>query len=334
MQPLKPLAEQTMVITGASSGIGRATALTAAERGARVVLVARDGEALGELEAQIQRQGGRALAAPADVSVLEEVERVAEAAADTFGGIDTWVNNAAVSVYGAFRDVAPEDVRRAMEVNFMGQVHGARAALPYLEREGRGALICVGSALSDRAVPYQFAYCASKAAVKSLTEALRVELAQAESGVQVTLIKPSSMNTPLFEQARTYLGVKPKPMPPVYDPQLVADAILHAAEHRSREIAVGGAGKMFAAAEAIAGPLMDAYLARSGEQSQETEQPKAADDPNNLRAPLRGHRRVRGEFGGRRFSVYTWARLHPRAALAAGAALTAVGAWRALATRD
>ena len=335
MRPLKPLTEQTIVITGASSGIGRATALAAGRRGARVVLTARDGEALRALEEEIRREGGRALAAPGDVAEPAAMERVAQRAADAFGGIDTWVNNAAVSVYGAFMDITPEDVRRLMDVNFMGQVYGARAALPHLERQGSGALICVGSILSDRAAPFQFAYCASKHAVKALTEALRVELAHAGSDVQVTLIKPASMNTPLFGHARTYLGVKPKPIAPVYDPRLAAGAILHAAEHRQREITVGGAGKMFAAAEAFAGPLLDAYLARAGRASQATDETKGAADAHNLHGPMPARQAIDGEFGGRRFSAYTWARLHPRTALAAGVATAGgLSVWRALASRD
>ena len=335
MQPLKPLEEQTIVITGASSGIGRATARAAASRGARVVLTARDADALRELESEIRRDGGRALAVAGDVTVESDLMNVAERAAETFEGIDTWVNNAAVSLYGEFMDVPVEDMKRLMDVNFFGQVHGARAALPHLLRQGRGVLICVGSALSERAVPMQMAYCASKAAVKAMTESLRVELAHAGSEVQVTLIKPSSMNTPLFDQARTYMGVKPKPMSPVYDPELVAQAILHAAEHRTRELSVGGAAQLLAALETFGGPLIDWWMTRTGEQDQATQEPKQPDAPHNLHRPVAGHRSVRSSFGGRRRSLYTSARLHPRAALTTGAAVAAaLGAWRALRIRD
>src|SRR5215213_256112 len=192
MQPLKPLREQTIVITGASSGIGRATALAAARRGARVVLAARDAESLSALEEEIRRGGGRALAVPTDVSVEAEVQALADRAAESLGGIDTWVNNAGISGYGAFEQISSAEAHRIMDVNYFGQVYGCRAALSHLRAQGRGALICVGSALSDRAVQMQSAYCASKHAVKALTEALRVELREEGSGVQVTLIKPSS----------------------------------------------------------------------------------------------------------------------------------------------
>ena len=331
MQALKPLSEQTVVITGASSGIGRATALAAARRGARVVLTARDDAALRALEDEIRRDGGRALAVAAEVTEEGQLRVVAERAAETFQGIDTWVNNAAVSLYGAFMDLPPEDIRRVMDVNFLGQVNGARVALPYLERQGRGALICIGSALSDRAVPMQMAYCASKAAVKALTESLRVELAEAGSQVQVTLIKPSSMNTPLFDHARTYMGVKPKPISPVYDPRIVVNAILYAAEHRARDLAVGGGAKLFTTLEAFAGPLMDAYLARTGSREQQTEEPKSPEAPHNLERPPAAPRRVHGSFKGRGVSLYTWGRLHPRAtAMAATATAAAAGSWRAL----
>jgi NAD(P)-dependent dehydrogenase (short-subunit alcohol dehydrogenase family) len=325
MTVLKPIAEQTMVITGASSGIGRLTALTAAGRGARVVLAARDAEALTALEERIRRSGGRALAVPSDVSDEEQVQALADRAADTFQGIDTWVNNAAVSVYGTFLQVPTSDARRVLEVNFLGQLYGARAALPYLERQGQGALICVGSALSDRAVQLQSAYCASKHALKALTESLRIELREAGSPVQVTLIKPSSMNTPLFEYAATYMGVKPRPMPPVYDPSLVTKAILSAAEHPTREITVGGGAKLLTTLETCAGPLLDWWLARSGSRSQRTTEPKRREAPNNLYAPADMPRHVHGSGSGRRFSAYTWTRLHPRIALAGGATAALAG---------
>lgn len=334
MKPLKPLGEQTIVIMGASSGIGRATAITAAKRGARVVVSARNAEALAELEEEIRRTGGQALAVPADVTDEEQVRTVAARAAATFKGIDTWVNNAGVSVYGDTRAVSLEDARRVIEINYFGQLIGARVALPYLERQGRGALICTGSVLSDRAVPMQGVYCASKHAVKALTETLRVELAHDGSKVQVTLIKPSSMNTPFFDSARTYMGRRPKPIAPVYDPQLVADAILYAAEHRTRDLTVGGGGKGFLMLEAFAGPLIDAYLSRAGERSQQADEPKGADAPHNLVGPIAGPRRVHGSFGGRGVSLYTWGQLHPRAALLAGSAAAAVaGSWAALRSR-
>lgn len=321
MKPLKPITDQVVVITGAASGIGRATALKLAQEGARVVVSARDLEALTALEDEIRSQGGQALAVPADVSDWPDVQHLAQRAAETFGRIDTWVNDAAVSVYGAFQDIPLDEFRRVMDVNFFGQVHGCRAALPYLEEQGRGALICVGSALSDRAVQMQSAYCSSKHAIKALTESLRVELAEAGSEVQVTLIKPSSMNTPLFDEAATHMGVKPKPMAPVYEPEIVAGAILYCATHRTRDMSVGGGSKVLSGLEAFAGPVLDWWMKASGAKSQQAKEPKPDTAPNNLFAPLPGHGRVRGSFGGRSFSLYTAARLHPRLTAAASAAL-------------
>ena len=329
MQPLKRLAEQTIVITGASSGIGRATARMAAQRGARVVVAARDAESLASLEQEIRRDGGRALAVPTDVAVEEQVQALADRAAEAFDGIDTWVNNAAVSIYGEFMQVPPAEMRRLMDVNFFGQVYGARAALPYLEQQGRGALIFIGSALSDRAIQLQSAYCASKHAVKALTESLRLELRHAGSGVQVTLIKPASMNTPLFDKAKPYMGVKPKPISPVYDPELVARAILYAAEHRTRDMAVGGGSKLLSTLESFAGPVVDAWMVRTGHRDQQSQEPKGPDGPHDLYAPVAGYGRVRGSFKGRGVSLYTWGRLHPRAALAALGVGALGGIWRA-----
>jgi len=330
VQPLKPLHEQSVVITGASSGIGRATALMAARRGACVALASRDAGALHRLAEGIRREGGRALAIPTDVAVEDQVQALADRAADAFGGIDTWVNDAAVSAYGKFEQLPSAEFQRVVEIDFFGQANGCRAALPYLKEQGRGALICVGSALSDRAVPLQSAYCAAKHAVKALTESLRVELAAEGSETQVTLIKPSSMSTPLFDQAATHLGVKPKPMWPVYEPELVAEAILYAAEHHVRELTVGGAGKLLTTLETCAGPLMDWWLARTGENGQRSSQPKAADEGNNLFTPLPGHAHVHGSFKGRRLSLATATRLHPRrAALALGAVALGAGLiWR------
>jgi NAD(P)-dependent dehydrogenase (short-subunit alcohol dehydrogenase family) len=328
MQPLKPLGEQTVVITGASRGIGRETALRAARRGARVVVSARDSEALDALVSLISARGGRALAVPADVSRFADVERLADRAASHFGGIDTWVNNAAVSLYGRFEEIPLEDFRRVVDVNFFGQVHGCRVALPYLKQDG-GALICVGSALSDRAIPLQSGYCASKHAIKALVESLRVELAITgdDARVQVTLVKPASINTPLFDNARTFLGYRPKPVFPVYTPGVCADAILHCAEHRERELAVGGGAALLTTLESFAGPVLDRYFAMQP-KAQQTNDPKSADAPDNLREPLPETRTAAGRHAARRFSVYTWLRTRPRVAAALTGAAAGIAVLR------
>lgn len=318
----RPLAEQTVVITGASSGIGRAAARAFAQRGARVVLAARDEPALEDLATEL-RAGtpGDAFAVPTDVSDAEQVRELARRAAERYGGIDTWINNAAVALYGNFEDLALEEFQRVIDVNFMGSVYGARAALPYLRERGAGTLIFVGSVLSDRAIPLQGAYCAAKHALKAFSESLRVELEHEGANVQVTLVKPSSINTPFFDSARTKMGYRPRPVDPIYSPELVADVLVHCAEHREREVVVGGGGKLLTTMETFAGPLLDAVLARSGYQNQQTEEPKSADAPDNLFVPLHDERHTSSNFPARRFSTYTWARLHSALVLGAAAAL-------------
>src|SRR5688572_14239197 len=205
--PLRPLSEQVIVITGASSGIGLVTARQAAERGARVVLVARNGNDLERAVEHIRRQGGRAIHVVADVADSGQVERVAEAAVAEFGRIDTWVNNAAVSMYGRIMDLSTEDMRRQMDVNYWGQVYGSRVAVRHMRNHG-GALVNVASALADRAIPLQGNYCAAKHALKAFTDALRMELEEEGVPISVTLVKPGSIDTPLFDKARTLLAVR------------------------------------------------------------------------------------------------------------------------------
>lgn len=260
---LKPLKDQTIVITGASSGIGRATAREAARRGARLVLVSRNKEALEELTDDLKSQGAEAVSVVADVGNLDDHEKIVQTAMLAFGGFETWVNNAGVSIFGKLEDVAIEDQRQLFETNYWGVVYGSMAALKELRQRG-GALINVGSELSDIAIPLQGAYCASKHAVKGFTDSLRMELEIEEAPVSVTLIKPGSIDTGFVQHAKNYLDVEPKLPPPVYSPQAVAEAILYAAEHPMRDIYVGGAARATAAfgqtlpgvADRVLGPRM------------------------------------------------------------------------------
>ncbi|HZA34874.1 MAG TPA: SDR family oxidoreductase, partial [Vicinamibacterales bacterium] len=208
---LLPLRDQVMVITGASSGIGLVTARQAAGAGARVVLAARNGRDLERAVASIRARGGRAIHVVADVADPLQVEEIAAAATREFGRIDTWVNNAAVSMYGRIMELPIDDMRRQMDVNYWGQVYGSRTAVRHLRERG-GALINVASALSDRAIPLQANYCAAKHAVKAFTDALRMELEEEGVPIAVTLVKPASIDTPFFDKARTYLGVEPQPV--------------------------------------------------------------------------------------------------------------------------
>ena len=270
---LKPLDEQVIVVTGASSGIGLATAHLAASRGARLVLVSRNAQALEELSAEIRRGGGEAVAVVADVARHEDLERVSQKAREMFGGFDTWVNNAGVAVYGTVEEVPLSDHRRVFDVDYWGVVHGSLIAARELSDRG-GAIINIGSVLSDRAVVLQGPYCAAKHAVKGFTETLRMELEHDGAPVSVTLIKPSAIDTPFFEHARSLLdtpGIRNPP--PAYDPALVAKAILHAAETPKRTIVVGFGGYAISLMGGHFPRLTDMLMEAVGYRSQITDVP-------------------------------------------------------------
>ncbi len=329
---LKRLEDQVIVITGATSGIGLATAKRAAQRGARVVLCSRNEPELRETAAQIDGAGGSTRAVVADVSRLEDVERLAQTAVEEYGTLDTWVNNAGVSFYGRLTEVALEDMRQLFEVNFWGMVHGARTAIPHLRRHG-GALINIGSVVSDRAIPLQGAYSASKHAVKGFTDALRMELEEEGAPVSVTLIKPSAIDTPYFQHAKNYMAVQPKPPAPVYAPEVVANAILRAAEHPVRDITIGGGGRFLSAMGTALPRLTDFYMERAMFSSQRSNVP-AGEQPGNLYEPSGEENLERGGYEGHLMesSVYTQATLSPaRMLLATGVGLAVFAGIRALA---
>jgi len=256
---LKKLSEQTLVITGASSGIGLVTAREAARRGARLVLTARSEDALRRLVEEVRAQGGEAVYVVADVGREEDVRRVAQKAREEFGGFDTWVNNAGVSIYGPITKTSVEDMRRLYDTNFWGVVHGSLAAVEHLRHRG-GALINVGSTLSERAVPVQGVYSSSKFAVKGFTDALRMELEAEGAPVSVTLVKPSAIDTPYTWHAKNLMDEEPAVPPPVYAPEVVAEVILHCAENPVRDAFAGGAGKAIAAGEKYAPRLTDKVM--------------------------------------------------------------------------
>jgi short-subunit dehydrogenase len=302
------VSKQVVVITGASSGIGRETAVMLGERGASVVLAARNETALQEVAKEIARLGGAAEAVVTDVAEWSQVERLAQVAIDRFGRIDTWVNNAAVSTYATVEQMSVDEIERVLQVNLLGQIYGMKAVLPQLTRQGQGTIINVASALAERSVPLQAAYCASKHGVKGFTEALRLELARDHPGITVTLIEPSSINTPLFTHARSKLGVKPQPIPPIYEPRVVAETILFAAEHPRRTIVAGGSGKLLTVAQQLSPALVDWYMLQNerGFTQQQTDRPD--DGQDNLFAPMGGIGSATGEFGQRSQSTSLYTR--------------------------
>ncbi|NNM75227.1 SDR family oxidoreductase [Enterovirga aerilata] len=321
---LKPVRDQVIVLTGASSGIGLATAHLAAERGARLVLVSRNGEALEQLAAEIRRGGGEAVAVVADVARREDLEKVAARAREAFGGFDTWVNNAGVSVYGTLEQIPLADHRRVFDVDYWGVVQGSLIAAAELRERG-GAIINLGSVLSDRALVLQGPYCAAKHAVKAFTDTLRMELEHDGAPVSVTLIKPSAIDTPFFEHARSHIdspGIRNPP--PAYDPSLVAKAILHAAETPKRTVVVGFGGYAISLMGAHFPRLTDLLMEATGFQGQRSEVPTPPARRDNLYAPREDGMEHSGLPGGRReTSLYLEAQLHPVVTAAAIAGVAA-----------
>jgi short-subunit dehydrogenase len=271
---LKPINEQVIVITGASSGIGLATALLASERGAKVVMAARSQNATAELADQINQSGGQAISIACDVSDRGQVQNLARAAIDRFGRIDTWVNNAGVSIYGRIEEVSEDDARRLFETNFWGVYHGSLVALPYLKANG-GALINIGSEVSEAVVPLQGMYSASKHAVKGFTDALRVEVEELdESRISITLIQPTATNTPFPQHAKNYMGDEPKLPTPLDKPEDVAEAIVDAAEHPTRSKKVGAMSKVNTTMAKLVPKLGAKVAAKQADRQQYDEPPR------------------------------------------------------------
>jgi short-subunit dehydrogenase len=271
---LKPVEEQVIVITGASSGIGLATAQAAAQRGAQVVLAARSIDTLERICDDIEAAGGEAMAVEVDVGSRDDVERLAQTVIDRFGRIDTWVNNAGVAIYGRLEQVSEADSRRLFDTNFWGVVNGSLAALPHLRKQG-GALINVGSEVSDAVVPLQGMYSASKHAVKGFTDALRIEVEELdEAPVSITLIQPTAVDTPYPQHAKNYMDREPKLPTPQIEPEKVADAILGAAEKAERDVRVGAMSVMNTIAAKVMPSAADKMSAKQADRQQYEEPPR------------------------------------------------------------
>jgi NAD(P)-dependent dehydrogenase (short-subunit alcohol dehydrogenase family) len=321
----KPLAEQVVVVTGASSGLGRAVARLAGARGANVVVTARGTDGLDACAREVEQLGGAVLVVPADCTVQDEVAQVVEQALDRFGRIDTYVANAMVTVYAEVDELEPDELRRVLDVNFFGQVHGYRSALPHL-RASHGTFVSVNSALAYRGIPLQAAYCASKAALRAFFESARVEERKRSSGVDVSVVLPGAINTPQFDRDRQKLGLQPQPVPPIYQPEPFAEAVLHCAEHPVRELPIGWGAQKLLWGQKLSPRLGDLMLLRTGWKSQTTGDPKPVDSPDNLFAPLAGDPGAHGRFDAKSRASTAWTSVRLRRWLVGAAVAGAAAA--------
>jgi NAD(P)-dependent dehydrogenase (short-subunit alcohol dehydrogenase family) len=324
------MADETIVITGATSGIGRATARRFAAPGVRIGLLARGAAGLDAVRGEIEAAGGRALALPTDITDAGAVDAAAQRVEDELGPIDIWINNAMATVFAFLWDVAPEEFHRANEVTYFGSVWGMQSALRRMRPRDRGTIVQVGSALAYRGIPLQSAYCGAKHGVQGVFESLRTELRHDKSHVHLTAVHLPGVNTPQFEHARDKFGKVSQPVAPVYQPELAAEAIHWAAHHRRREVYVGLPTMYTVLGNKVAPGLAERYLAATGVKGQLSGQPKPPGRPDNLFEPVPGDPGARGPYSGKAHmrSAQWWATRHRRvlgAAALAGAA-AAVGA--------
>jgi NAD(P)-dependent dehydrogenase (short-subunit alcohol dehydrogenase family) len=304
----KPLHEQVLVVTGASSGVGRAVARAAGERGAKVVVAARGADGLKAAVEEIERAGSEALAVAGDVSEREFNDELVRRSLERFGRIDTFVANAIVTVYAEVEQLEPEELRRVLDVNFFGVAYAYWAALPAL-KDSRGTFLHVSSALAYRGIPLQAAYCSSKAAARTFLESARVELQKHGHDVAVSLVLPGAINTPQFDRDRQKLGKQPQPVPPIYQPEPYADAILRCAERPIRELPVSWGAQKLLWGQKLSPRAGDWMLRRMGWKKQHTDEDKPVDSPDNLFETLPGDPGAHGRFDGQAKDSTAWTRL-------------------------
>jgi|SRR5579872_1060468 len=319
----------TVMITGASAGVGRATAIAFARRGDRVGLIARGSAGLEGAANDVERAGGRALPLQVDVADADAVEAAAARLEQAFGPIDVWVNNAMASVFSPVKEMTASDYKRVTEVTYLGAVHGTLSALRRMLPNDKGSIVQVGSALAYRGIPLQSAYCAAKHAIQGFCDSLRAELLHDRSAVRLTMVQLPAMNTPQFEWVKSRLARRAQPVPPIYAPEVAADAIVWASEHGRREVYVGMPTDVAIVGNKLAAGLADRYLARTGFDSQQTHEPEDPDRRDNLWRAVDDIRDFgpHGRFGTRakRRSWQLWATEH-RGAIGAAAVALAIGA--------
>jgi NAD(P)-dependent dehydrogenase (short-subunit alcohol dehydrogenase family) len=322
--------KNVVVITGASAGVGRATVREFAKHGAAIALLARGVDGLEAARREVEALGGRAVAYSVDVGDADQVERAAAEIEATLGPIDIWINNAMVSVFSPASEMSAEEFRRVTDVTYLGTVHGTLSALRRMRPRNRGTIVQVGSALAYRGIPLQSAYCAAKHAVQGFTESLRCELMHDRSRIRLTMVQLPALNTPQFSWVRSRLPRKPQPVPPIYQPEVAARAIVWAAHHDRRELNVALPTVITIAGNKIAPGMGDWYLARTGYAAQQTNERVSPNRPDNLWSPVAGDHGAHGTFGDRayRFSPVLWMSTH-RAVVAIGLAGGLAARWLA-----
>ena len=303
---------EVVVITGASTGVGRAVVRAFAKRGACIGLLARGRQGLEAARQEVENLGGRALVCVTDVADENQVEAAAAAVEKEFGPPDIWVNDAMASVFSPFMEIKPAEFRRVVDVTFLGYVWGTQAALRRMQPLDRGVIVQVGSALAYRGIPLQSAYCAAKHAIQGFNDSLRAELLHDKSHVRVCMVQMPALNTPQFGWFRSRLPNKAQPVPPIFQPEVAADAIVYAATHSVRELYVGFSTVKAIVGNKLAAGLLDRYLGRTGFRSQQTAEPKDPNQPDNLFCPLTGDFGAHGAFDARAkpFSLQFWLDRH------------------------
>ncbi len=316
---------EVVVVTGGSAGVGRATVEAYARRGAKIGLLARGEDRLEATRRRVEELGGQAVAIPTDVADADAVNQAAERVEQEFGPIDVWINNAMVSVFAPISQISAEEFERVTQVTYLGVVHGTKAALERMRPRDRGSIIIVGSALAKRGIPLQAPYCAAKHAVQGFFESLRAELLHEGSHIKLSIVHLPALNTPQFDWVKSRLPNRAQPVPPIFEPEVAAEGIIHAQESGRREIYVGGPTVMTIIGNRLVAGFVDRYLAKNGFDSQQTDEPEDPGRLDNLWEPVPGDPGARGRFGTDRtrdHSLQLWATKH-RTGL--GIAAVAVG---------